>query len=333
MIDVSKIKYKIIAVLETGTQLDITGAAEDLGWEEGEGELALRTSFTVHDTTYNGQRLSDLLRPGCIVSVVADWGEGTQEVARGSIVDWDTSESGSSNTFAVIAYDELFNLQQSQDDRYITAGTGTKTALTALFADWGIPVKEYRGPDVPHAKTLFKGEYLSDISAQLLDAAVKQGAARSIIRSAGGAVSVLPEGSNSTIYCFSEDNNMTVAKDKVSTQTIVTRVKVVGKEDSDGRQPVEAIVDGKTEFGIRQRIYNRQEDDSLATATAAAQEIIDTEGNPQRTTSIQGPDVPPIRKGDMIHVDGARLKGYFIITSIQHNAAGGSMTAGIKAAT
>ena len=38
MIDIRKLTYKLVAILEDGTQLDISRAAEDLGWEEGEGE-------------------------------------------------------------------------------------------------------------------------------------------------------------------------------------------------------------------------------------------------------------------------------------------------------
>lgn len=221
-------------------------------------------------------------------------------------------------------------MQDSQDNRYITAGTGTKAALTAIFSDWGIPVGEYKGPDVPHAKTPFKNEYISDMIEQLLDDAVKQGAEKCIIRASKGTVSVLPEGGNDTIYHFDEDGSIEVTKDKVSIQGLITRVKVVGKEDSEGRQAVEAIVDGQTRFGTRQRIYNRQENDSLATAKAAAQKIISDSEADTRSTTIQGPDVPTIRKGDKIHVTGRTLDGYYIVLSVQHNAASCSMTMGIK---
>ena len=57
MIDVRKLTYKLVAILEDGTQLDISRATEDLGWEEGEGEIAMRLSFTVHNAKYQGQPL------------------------------------------------------------------------------------------------------------------------------------------------------------------------------------------------------------------------------------------------------------------------------------
>jgi len=83
----------------------------------------------------------------------------------------------------------------------------------------------------------------------------KKGGAKCFVRSSKGKVSVLPEGNNTTIYHFDEDKNVEIARDMMSITTLVTRVKVVGKEDSDGKQAVEAVVDGLTKYGIRQQIY------------------------------------------------------------------------------
>lgn len=332
MIDISKIKYQLLLVTEAGKEIDITRATEDLGWEEGEAELALRTSFTMANITHNGQLLSSLAKPGCLIAVIADWGTGKEEVARGKIAEWDPQFSGSGNIVGITAYDDLINLQASQDNRYYSAGTGTKSAITAIFTDWGIPVGEYKGPDIAHAKTLFKAEYLSDIIIQLLDDAKKKGGASCIVRSAKGKVSILPEGSNTTIYHFTEDKNVELARDMMSITTLVTRVKVVGKEDADGKQAVEAVVDGLTNYGIRQQIYVRDEDDTLATATAAAQDIIDTVGKPDRVRTINAPDIPTIRKGDKVHIQAGTLNGYYIVKAIQHNASSAIMSMDIKEA-
>lgn len=330
MIDIAKLKYQLLLVTEAGKEIDITGATEDLGWEEGEAELALRTSFTIANAKYNGQLLSSLAKPGCLIAVIADWGTGKDEVARGTIVEWDPQFSSSGNIVGITAYDDLINLQASQDNRYYSAGTGTKSAITAIFTDWGIPIGEYKGPDIAHAKTLFKAEYLSDIIIQLLDDAKKKGGASCIVRSTKGKVNVLPEGSNTVIYHFTEDKNVEIARDMMSITTLVTRVKVVGKEDSEGKQAVEAIVDGQTQYGIRQQIYVRDEDDTLATATAAAKDIIDTVGKPDRVRTINAPDIPTIRKGDKVHIQAGTLNGYYIVKSIRHNASGATMSMDIK---
>ncbi len=327
MIDITKLKYKFIITTETGKQLDVSQAAKDIGWEEGDAELAMRIGATLHNTKFEGKQLSSLAKLGCVVAVIADWGSASEEVARGRIEEWDPGHIGSSlTTFEILAYDELFNLQQSQDNRYYSAGTGTKAAITGIFKDWGIPVEKYDGPDVAHAKTPFKNEYLSDILIQLLDDAAKKGAPKCIIRANKGKVSVLPKGSNKTVYHFNEDTNATLVTDKISTVNLITRVKVVGKENSEGRQAVEAVLDGQTEHGIRQKIQIRAEDDSLATAKSAAQELLDEEGKPTRTIMLESPDVPMIRKGDKIHVKAGTLNGYYITKSVRHDAATRTMT-------
>lgn len=62
MIDVKKLKYQFIGISEDGTQLDITGATEDQGWEEGEGELAMTERFTrLAYTTDIGTEMIDAL--------------------------------------------------------------------------------------------------------------------------------------------------------------------------------------------------------------------------------------------------------------------------------
>ncbi|MCD8308884.1 MAG: hypothetical protein LUD19_03435 [Clostridia bacterium] len=330
LIDISKINYKVYLLRETGEQLDITDIASDLSWEENEGELSQRVSLTLANITYQGQKMSSVAKPNCYIIVQAEIAGSAEEVARGKITEWTPSMSGSTDDVELTGYDELYDLQASQDNRYISDGVSTDTAIKAIFDDWGIPVEKYDGPTTANAKTTFKNEYLSDIILELLDTAHKHGAAECIIRASKGKVSIIPKASNETIYCFEDANNLEMNKYKMSTSDMVTVVKVVATEDDDGRQAVEALVEGKTEYGKRQKIYVRDGDDDLATATAAAQEILDEEGEPTVTMSIKAPDVPTLRKGDKIKLTSAIYSGYAVIVSVQHNASSRTMTADIE---
>lgn len=330
MIDISKITYKVYLLRETGEQLDITNISEDVGWEENEGELAQRVSLTLANILHNGKRISSIAKPNCYLIVTAEAGSTAGEVARGKITEWGPTRSGSSDAVELSGYDELFDLEGSQDNRYISAGVSTKTAITSIFDDWGIPVEKYEGPTNSNAKTTFKNEYLSDIILELLETAQKHGAKECIVRANKGKVSVIPKASNTTVYCFEEEQNVEMTKYKVSTSDMLTVVKVVATEDDDGRQAVEAVINGKTEYGKRQKIYVRDKDDTLATATAAAKDILAEEGNPTETMSLKAPDIPFIRKGDKIKLTSRFYTGYAIVTSIQHNASSRSMTLGIE---
>lgn len=332
MIDIAKLIYREYALLPDGKRLNITGAVTAAGWSEGEGEISKRLSMTVANTAFGGKPLSSTIVPNTIVIITADAGGGEKEVARGYVTEWGPTRSSGGKSLTLAAYDELFNLQQSQDDRYLPAGTGTKSAITAVFNDWGIPVGEYKGPDAVHAKTLFKAQYLSDIILSLLDDAEKHGSEHYIIGAEAGKAFVRPIGSNTDIYHLSEDTNTTTTSDKISTSSLVTRVKVMGLENKDGKAAPEAIVDGLTEYGIRQRIYNRSADDTLDTAKAAAQAIIDDQGKPERTSTVVAPDVPFLHKGDKVHLASETLNGYFIVRSVNHDVTNRSMTMSVKPA-
>lgn len=156
MIDVSKVAYNVYAVLQDGTRLNVTPAVMDLGWEEGESELSSRFSFTVANVDYNGSPLSSTIKPNTAIVVTASAGGDEQEVASGKVIEWNPQDGAAMKDFSVVCYDDLYNLQKSQDDRYIKAGTGTKSALNAIFSDWGIPAGEYKGPDKPPRKNAFQ---------------------------------------------------------------------------------------------------------------------------------------------------------------------------------
>ena len=330
MVDVSKIAYKVFLLRENGEQLDITDIASGLNWEENEGELAQRVSLTLANIMHKGSRVSNLAKPNCYIIVKTEMGGKTDEVARGKITDWTPTQSGTTDEIDLTAYDELFDLQASQDNRYISAGVSTKTALMGIFNDWGISIGTYDGPTTSNAKTTFKNQYLSDIILELLDTAHKHGARRCIVRASKGKVSVIPRAGNETIYCFEEANNLEMVKYKLSTSDMVTVVKVVATEDEDKRQAVEAIINGKTEYGKRQKIYVRDKDDTLATATAAAKEILAEEGEPTVTMNLKAPDIPTIRKGDKIKLTTSVYTGYATVISISHDASSRTMTVGVE---
>lgn len=54
MIDVAKIKYRLTIMTENKKQYNIKDFVENLGWEENDGELAVRISFTGTNGIYIG---------------------------------------------------------------------------------------------------------------------------------------------------------------------------------------------------------------------------------------------------------------------------------------
>lgn len=336
MIDISKIKYRLVIMDENGKQYNIKDFVDTLGWEEPKNQLATRITFTCRNTESAEIVMDQVAKIGCLVGVFASLDGGNDglddEVARGYITMVKPKSSLDQEMLTIRCYDDLYNLQQSEDNMFFSEGMDTEDIISHVFTTWGIPMETYDGPHERHAKKAYKTEKLSDIVLDTLDDAAKKGAAKCIVRANKGRISVLPRGSNQKVYCF-DVTNATAMDYSISTEGMVTRVKIIGKEDDDGKTSVEAVLDGKTEFGVRQEIKTRSEDDSLEDAKTEAQQLLDEEGIPQKDISLKSPDIPWVRKGDLIYINGGYLKGYYYIAGISHDAENGTMDMDIEEAT
>lgn len=325
MIDLSKIRYRVVVMDESGKQYNIKDFIHNLGWEENENEISVRSSFSAKNDKTSKGYLSSIIKPGCLVGIFATDGSIDEEVARGYVETWNPIEKNSGSSLKCINYDELYKLQKSQDNRYYSSGTGTKSAIQGILDDWEIPQSDYKGPNASHGKMVCNNKYLSDIILELLDDAVKKGEEKCIIRASKGRVGIIPRGSNETVYVFRTDNTQSFSH-TISTADLITRVKVVGKEDDNENTKVEATLNGETKYGIRQRIYTRGSDESLSDAKSAAQEILDEDGKIENEMTVTSPDVPFIRKGDLVYIISNLASSYYYVKSIQHNADTYSMT-------
>ncbi len=324
MINLRNVSYRVVVVTEGGTQLDITETVTNLGWEEGGRELSARISLKLHNAIYQRKYLSDIVQPMTPIFVYATIDKTTEEVIRGTVSMWSPTEDNGNQFVDITAYDEMIALRRNQDDRYYSDGTGTKAIITSLLDDWGVPY-EYQGPDLSHGKLVFRKRYLSDIVLSVLDDVKKHGGGSYFARAKEGIVQIIARGSNETIYHFDIEDNVTDIRDSFQADSIVTRVKIVGKTIDDGHPSVEAVKDGRTEFGIRQVILERQNDKNLADAEKTAEEILKECGRIKRRTSIIAPDLPTLRKGDKIRLRSGLEQGYFYVKAVRHNATDGKM--------
>lgn len=325
MVDLAKIEYRVVVVTPEGKQLDITPATTNLGWEEGEKELSVRISLKIYNGEYAGKMMSELVQPNTPIFVYCVNDGTAEEVTRGTVEKWVAQYSNGQTVLDITAYDEMNALRHNQDSKYYSEGTGTKAIITDIFGKWGVPF-EYKGPDVAHGKTAFKHKYLSDMITQILGEAKKKGAGVYFARANKGKVEIIPRGSNETTYHFDAADNVEVISDSFDASKIVTRVVIVGKSDKEGHEPVQAIVDGKTEFGTRQIIYEMPKDKTLDEAKKTADEMLKEKGGLERKTPLTAPDLPFLRKGDRIRVNAASAKGYYFVKSIRHNAEDRKMT-------
>lgn len=328
----TKYRYSVVLLTEKKKRYNVTDYIENLIWEEPENELAARITFTARNDKTSKGRLSSLAKPGCHVAVMYAYDSGKKkEAVRGKIVEWNPSAKASKEQFRVKAYDCLYDLQESSDNVFFPSGIKTKSAITQIFKSWKVPVDKYEGPNVTHGKLVYKNEKIGAIVLKILKKAKRKGGKRALIRSVKSKVKVLPYGNNSDVYCFAETENVLSSSHKISTVGMVTRVKVIGKEKKNGSAPVEAVVDGKTKYGIRQKIYVRGDKESLKEAREEAEDILKDDGKPKEEITVKTPDLPIMRKGDKIHLKLSTAgNGYYHVEGIRHDCDGMTMEMTLK---
>lgn len=323
---VSDTNYTLVLMDEGGSTYDVSDFATDLGWEENESELSLRLSCTLG--TDNAQ-LRSLVKLGCMMFVLSNG----VEVARGFIQDVESQLSNPTDQIKVSCYDELIALEKSEEQYYFAAGQSTSAVLTQIFSEAGIPIGEYTGADVVHDKLAYKSGSMADTVLDILKDAKKRGGAETLIRAKQGAIDVIAYGSNDEIYQFDQDDTIMV-KYGQSITNLVTRVKIIGKATSETtRPPVEAIQDGMTQFGIRQKIVTKSKSQDAGAAETEAAKIMEENGKPEETTTVQSPDVPSMRKGDKVYLLFGNVSGFFFVRGIKHDAMDGTMTLTLKPAS
>lgn len=323
--DLSKVEYDLVMLLPDGERLMLMDACEKLGWEENDGEFAARLNVTLRDA--EGTLATKI--PLCAAATLfADWGQGMREVFRGTV--WEMGFSGmAGDPVTLTLYDRLYYLQKSQVNQYFAKGKGTKAILTELLKEWNVPIGRYEGPDVKHGKLLFKGKTIATILKDVLMDAEEKGGARCFARARENAVDILPYGKNDEVLMLTEEENLMAVSDRYDMTGMVTRVVIVGKEDKKGRPKVEATVNGRTEYGILQRIEQRGSA-TLSEAKKAAEQILKKDGQPARATVLSGVDMPALHKGDRVFVKAGALNGYCTAEGVAHDAAKRTMRVEVK---
>ena len=320
MIDVANISYSLILLRPDGQRMDLRPFLRSLFWEENGGELAVRLTAELQNIQMpDGKWLHQLVPLGGQIFLYSDWGRGQQEIFRGTVFAWEYHTDPLGH-FTITAYDQLIYLTKSKDDRFYKAGQTAKVIIQDIAKAWGIPLGDAQGPNIALGKQVFRGATLADMINSVLKEAKAKGGIKWIVRSRRGKIDVVRPGTNSPVYVFSADTNVDSISDRQDIEDLVTRVKIIGAEDEEGKAPVVATLDGRTEFGTLQEVIYQRQFDNLAAAKAAAQDILKERGQPKRSRKVITSDLPFLRRGDKVKVEAGTLIGYYIVSSVTHDA-------------
>lgn len=307
-------KYELIATMSDGRKVNLTNAIESLEWTEQQGELAQRASMTLSQTLTSEGLLHSLLPLCTRLQIVAN----KVVVFEGLVWEWQYTSSNT-RTFEVIAYDNMIYMQKSKDNNYFADKKKTKTIISSICSKWEIPL-DYRWGEHKHKKTVYRGQTIANQIISTLEDAKYKIDKRYVIKYQDGKLVIDYPGTNKDVYVFSHhEGNVMATQQSRTLDNLVTKVLITGKEESSGKVPIKATVDGKTEYGTLQEMVSSTSD-SVSEAKEEAQKILKEKGRPKDTIRVDAPDVPTMRKGDKIKVVAGSLNDYYFVVGITHNA-------------
>lgn len=298
-VDISKVSYSLILLLPDGRELNVDELLLSGTLEELNNELATRLSITLRNIKLKDGWIHQHVYLKRKVILEATDGVSTKEVFRGEVYNW--KESSTSQTVSFIAYDALYELQQSKEHWYFTNDETGASSIKRIASRRGIPVGRIDGPNVKLAAKLYQSGNQGDIIADRLEESRKKGSGRFIVRANQDKLEVVKEASNTVVYeldnKFIEDSS-----DEHDIESIVTRVKIYGNEDKQGRAEVKSTKEKNTQFGVIQDIIYSSSYKSISEAEKAAEEILEERSKPKIKRRITGPSIPWVRKGDLLNV-------------------------------
>lgn len=323
-IDAALLDYSAELITESGAVYRLDNALLSLSWEEQEGQLAQKAMLTIVNAAIGSKWIMSYAKINCMIRIYGMWGAGRQLLFEGYIWEWQYV-SESNKEFSITAYDPLIRLQQSKDFKYFSAGLTTPALLESICSDWGITLDYQWSKQITHQKKVFNGETISDMIVKTLDEVRQQTGEKYVLMFKEGKLLIDDYGKNNDVYKFTFENTISTT-DRLSISNLVTKVKIIGKADDDGRSSVDAVEDGDQQYGVLQEIVKHENKKDLGDAKAEAQAILKERGKPAETISVNTPDLPFLRRGYKIEMAAGNLLGQFYVIGVSHNAAAKQMT-------
>lgn len=324
-VDIAQVQYFVELITETGDIYELDNAIQTLAWEEQEGQLAQKATITLSShSTENGALIRSLLKINRIIRIHADWGAGVKKLFEGTIWEWQYSRSAKQD-HSIVIYDPMIRLQQSKDFYYFSAGMSTPAILNAICGEWGVTVDYQWSQQITHEKKVFNCETVSDMIIKLLEEVRQQTGTQYAVIYKDGKLVIEDYGTNTDVYLFDYPATISTS-DKLSMNNLVTRVKILGKADDNGRSSVEAVIDGNLDFGVLQEVIRRDDDKDIGKAKTEAEQTLKERGKPEESIMVTSADLPFLRKGDAVEMQAGNLSGIFCVLGVSHNATTKQMT-------
>ncbi|WP_148603655.1 XkdQ/YqbQ family protein [Acetobacterium tundrae] len=322
MINPATTDYKVMLLRGDGNKYNISQILTDLNWQEAEGDFVQKATISLANIkTSAGMSTEQLLSLCSLVFIFAN----DKEVFRGEIWEHDDATKPNTSTVTITICDRMIRFNQTKESVYYPEGQTTKILCEQTCQRSETPIK-YSYVDYTHGKIVFKNKNVEDQLNELLtEAQSKNTGTKFVCQFEEGILKIRPRGYNADVYVLANDDNgkacITGIEVKTSLSNFVSRVNILGKADTDGREPIENIIDGDLQYGVLTEIIYRDDTSTSDDAITQANTMITERNKPAETITFSVPDVPFIRKGHKVKcLYSEGINGYFYVLSVTHNA-------------
>jgi hypothetical protein len=333
------VRYDLLLVdPSTGQQHSLGQVLTSLQWEDQQGELAQRVTASFYDYRTPTWSLHEAIKLGGEMSLIADWGTGWQTLIDRVIVFNRKLDAANGGQCSLVAYDPLIYLQKSKFERLYETGKLGKDILKNIFDEFQIPTFKLDGPNAPLPRWPVRGTLVDTIN-QIFKESWRRGDHEYYCSWREGGIWVTIPGFNDDIYWIRGDQSALSATSEEDIHDLVTEVQITGSSEiviADDPDPTGAplaakgaeteIVTGDTRFGHLREILQAEKTDSQASARETANTILQDRGEPRRTQNFSAPDLPFLRKGDIIRVTAGALDQHCLVSSVVHDAESRTMS-------
>ncbi len=323
-VNIGTMTYEVELVTESDAIYNLTPVLLGLEWEEEPDELSRRGTFRVANLALHGTWLHSVAKIGCILSVFSDWGEGRQLVYQGKIWEW-KYRSTHEKELLLTTYDNGKYLMQSHDSFYFSSGLSTSSILQTICNTWGIPLQYQWNEEMTHEKKAFHHRILASLISSLLEEVSAHCGSNYVCLWKDDALWINNQGYNSLVFQLDVYRTISTCH-TISMNALVTKVKVFGTADDEGRSFVEAEVVGNQEFGLLQHTMTRDSNKTLEDAIAEAEAYLAAHNSPEEEITLVCVDLPFLRKGEKVEVRAGSLVGEYFVLGVCHNATLKQMT-------
>lgn len=205
-------------------------------------------------------------------------------------------------------YDRTIYLDRSEDEYLFSDGQTATARLKRYAADWGIPLGQIVDTGVALGKAVYRAQTIFNMLWTDLKETARQGGLYRV-RMVGKQLELVRLGSNSAVWQLETLEEIAQSR---TLEGAVTKVKVLGSAVEDTKSAVMTVETGNMQLGTLQKVLQDEQITTLGAAQAAAKAALT---GVQETVTVTGPDIPTIRAGDKVVLNGAP----WLVTTAQHS--------------